>query len=146
MPLDERESAPRAPGEAAPAAGPAALPPGAEGEAAAWAEVLERWDDETAHRAYLDRFPDLEGLAIAGGRYRAVLAEFPGEPIALRRRDEIVKRATVAGIALLPRTRPPRGAPRWLKIAVVAAAIGAALVLAAVTAVRLLTTYREITP
>ena len=56
------------------------------------------------HRAYLRRFTDLEGFAVAGGRYRAVLAERPGDAVALRMRDELVKRATVYGLATLPRT------------------------------------------
>jgi hypothetical protein len=76
-------------------------------EAEAWREVLARWEDEQAHRAYLSRFSDLEGLAQAGRRYRHRLAERPGDPVALRFRDEVVKRAAVQGIAQLPRTPPP---------------------------------------
>jgi hypothetical protein len=73
-------------------------------EAEAWALVEAAWTDEEAHRAYLSRFADLEGLARAGGRYRAVLAARPGDPIAQRFRDEVVRRATAQGLALLPRT------------------------------------------
>lgn len=77
-------------------------------EAAAWAAVLAAWENEAAHRAYLEAIVDLDGLARAGRRYRAVLAERPGDAIAARHRDEIVRRAMVQGLAQLPRTAPPR--------------------------------------
>jgi hypothetical protein len=77
-------------------------------EEEAWALVLARWGDEEAHRAYLARFADLEGLGRAGQRYREVLASRPEDPVAARWRDEIVKRALVEGLAQLPRTPPPR--------------------------------------
>ena len=87
---------------------PAPAPVGLAGEPEAWAAVLAAWEDEAAHRAYLARFADLEGLAHAGGRYRAVLAERPGDALAARFRDEVVRRATVQGLASLPRAAPPR--------------------------------------
>ncbi len=85
-------------------------------EAEAWAEVLGRWEDDAAHRAFLDRFRDLDGLARAGGLYRDVLTARPGDPVALRLRDEILRRATVAGLASLPRTPPgvPQ-VPAWVR-------------------------------
>jgi hypothetical protein len=94
---------------------PDAGPDAADLEERAWAEVVLAWDDPASHRAYLDRFGDLEGLTRAGRRYRAVLAERPGEVTALRFRDEVVKRATVQGLAQLPRTAPPAPMPRWVK-------------------------------
>ncbi|BDG03476.1 hypothetical protein [Anaeromyxobacter oryzae] len=118
-----------APGAGEPASGAPATGPG-EAEPEAWARVLAAWEDDAAHHAYLARFGDLEGLAVAGGRYRAVLAERPGDPVALRYRDEVVKRATVAGLAQLPRTRPRPPIPRaaqvllvWLLVAAAAAAV-----------------------
>ncbi len=72
----------------------------------AWSLVLASWADEEAHRTYLSRFTDLEGLAVAGGRYRAILARTPDDPVALRMRDELVKKATVYGLAALPHTNP----------------------------------------
>ena len=83
--------APRAPAE--PEA--VVLPPDAE----AWAEVLAGWEDEARHRAYLARFDDLDGLAMAGGRYRGVLAARPGDPLAARFRDEVLRRAMAQGLA-----------------------------------------------
>ncbi|ABC84087.1 hypothetical protein [Anaeromyxobacter dehalogenans] len=119
---------------------PAPDPVEAEAEAEAWARVVEAWDDEGTHRAYLARFADLEGLALAGGRYRAVLAERPGDPIAARFRDEVVKRATIQGLASLPRTVPPR-AGKLQRALVVAAllALGAAAAWAAFRLAALLT-------
>lgn len=118
------------PPEGAPADVGAVDPAGAEAEA--WARVLAGWDDDAAHRAYLARFADLEGLAVAGGRYRAVLAGRPGDAVAARYRDEVVRRATVQGLALLPRTVPraPGRLKRALYLAVVLA-LGAAAAWAA---------------
>ncbi|HET6439358.1 MAG TPA: hypothetical protein VFG59_14915 [Anaeromyxobacter sp.] len=99
---------------------------GPEGEA--WARVLAAWGDEQSHRAYLGRCQDLETLAAAGGRYRAVLSERPGDAMALRMRDEVVKRATVFGLATLPRTAPPQ--PRAVKRFVLLASLAFALAVA----------------
>jgi len=98
------------------------------GEAEAWGEVLARWEDEGAHRAYLARFSDLEGLTQAGVRYREVLLARPDDSVAARWRDEIVKRAAVQGLAQLPRTQPPRQLGRGARRALLAALLaGAAL-------------------
>lgn len=88
-------------------ADPTTLAPGVPSEEEAWSQVLASWADEAAHRAYLARFTDLEGFAVAGGRYRDVLAERPQDAVALRMRDELVKKATIVGLATLPRTKPP---------------------------------------
>ncbi len=96
---------------------------------AAWSEVRARWDDEGAHRAFLERCADLAGLAEAGGRYRAVLDAHPGDPVALRWRDEVVKRASALALAQLPRTTPRRtlspGARKALLLSVVVASVAA---------------------
>ena len=91
-----------------------------EGEDRAWAEVLARWQDEAAHRAFLDGCRDLDALARAGGRYREVLERRPADGVALRWRDEVVRRATVAGLASLPRgaTDLPR-LPAWVRPALI---------------------------
>jgi hypothetical protein len=101
---------------------------------AAWAGVVARWDDESTHRHYLARHPGLEGLAHAGARYRAALDARPGDPVALRWRDEVLRRATALALAQLPRTaptRPPRAAVAWGPRRV-ALALAVLLVLAAV--------------
>jgi hypothetical protein len=107
-----------APGENAPGESASA-------EEAAWAEVLLAWDDEARHRAYLDRFRELEGLAVAGRRYREVLTARPGDAVATRFRDEVVKRAMVQGLVSLPRPAPAAEKPRTIFRAVlVAVAVG----------------------
>lgn len=97
--MDVDRTAPAEPGDAA--SGPAEAD-------AAWAEVEARWQEEGAHRAFLASHADLDGLAEAGRRYRQVLEARPGDPVALRWRDEVLKKATVLAMAQLPRTRPPQ--------------------------------------
>jgi hypothetical protein len=118
----------------APAAGPG---PDA-GEEAAWADLGLRWDDAEAHRGYLSRFPDLEGLARAGARYRAVLSERPDDPAALAGRDEVVRRATVLGLAAMPRTAPPPRSSPWGKRGAWLALVAFLGVAVAAAAIRLL--------
>jgi hypothetical protein len=96
---------------------------------AAWAELAGRWDDPAAHRALLAACRALEALAEVGRRYRAVLEARPADPMAQRMKAEILKRATLIGLAQLPRTRPPvqRGGPwprRLLLGGTLVAAIG----------------------
>jgi hypothetical protein len=85
-------------------------------EGQAWAEVLARWEEEPAHRAFLDRCRDLEALARAGARYREVLAARPDDAVAQRWREEVLRRATAAGLAALPRGDAvvPR-VPAWVR-------------------------------
>src|SRR5512139_784100 len=110
---------------------PEAAPPG---EAEAWAEVLAGWNDEARHRAYLDRFDDLEGLAAAGRRYRDALLARPGDAMAARQRDEVLRRALAQGLASLPRTRP--AARSGIAVRAAALAVLGALVAAAAIALR----------
>jgi hypothetical protein len=88
-------------------------------EPAAWAQVEARWGEPAAHQAYLARFPGLDGLGAAGRRYRAVLAARPGDAVALAMKAEIVKRATVVGLSMLPRSAPPAATGRWKRVALV---------------------------
>jgi hypothetical protein len=89
-------------------------PPPSLDEPAEWAAVEARWSEPAAHRAYLARFPDLDGLTTAGRRYRDALAARPGDAVALAMKAEVLKRATVVGLSMLPRTAPPPAAGgRW---------------------------------
>ncbi len=108
---------------------PAAAPDPA--DEAAWDAVRARWDDPLAHREYLSRIPDLAGLARAGARYRAVLAERPDDSVAAAGRDEVVRRATLVGLASIPREARPAGNPRRLRWALLGAMVVAAVVAAA---------------
>ena len=86
----------------------------------AWADLVARWSDEEAHRAFLSRFNDLDALAEAGRRYRDALARQPDDPVALRWRDELVRKATVLAMSQMPRTAPPRPVPPGVRRAVLA--------------------------
>jgi hypothetical protein len=93
--------------------------------------VVARWSEPAAHQAYLARFPDLDGLTTAGRRYREVLAVRPRDELALAMRAEVVKRATVVGLAMLPRTPPSRGTPGpWRRRATLALVAWLAMALA----------------
>jgi len=72
----------------------------------AWAALVANWSDEEAHRAYLSRFNDLDVLAVAGRRYREALARVPGDVMALRWREELIRKATVLAMSQLPQTKP----------------------------------------
>jgi hypothetical protein len=99
---------------------PAAVSPDP-GEEEAWSELRARWDDPQAHRAFLARLGDLEALARAGARYRAVLERTPGDAAAAAGRDEVLRKATVIGLAAVPRTVPPEPVSPWVKRGLVAA-------------------------
>jgi hypothetical protein len=86
-----------------------------------WSRVLERWDEDEVHRTWLANFTDVDGLARAGKRYREALVADPGDPVAARWRDEVVKRATVQGLASLPRTPGVGGRPRWITVTLIVA-------------------------
>jgi hypothetical protein len=105
---------PPAPAPELATAAPLAPPGGSEEEA--WAEVLAHWDDEVAHRTYVARFSDLEGLGVAGRRYRDVLARRPADAMARRLREVVLKKATALGLAALPRTVPREENPRIRKV------------------------------
>ena len=94
-------------------------------ETAAWAELRARWGDEGAHRAFLARFLDLDGLARAGARYREVLAASPADGPAHRAREEILKRAMALGLGDLPRPDGREALPRAVKWGAVALLAGA---------------------
>jgi hypothetical protein len=102
------------------------------GEAEAWAEVRAAWGDDARHRAYLARFVSLDDLAVAGRRYREALADRPEDPVALRWRDEVVRRAVAAGLASVPHEPARARRLRWLwpAVALALAALGGWLLFA----------------
>jgi hypothetical protein len=74
---------------------------------AAWAALRPRWEDREAHLALLAGCTDLPALAELGRRYRTELEARPTDALALEMKGEILKRATIVGLAQLPRTRLP---------------------------------------
>jgi hypothetical protein len=116
---------------------PFAAPAGLD-EEGAWAELRARWDDPLAHRAFLSRCVDLDALARAGALYRAALQAEPGDPVAAAGRDEVLRKATVLGLAAVPRTAPPASMSPWVKRGVLAALAVLLLGAAAWTALALL--------
>ena len=108
-----------------------AAEPAAANDDEAWARVLARWEDDGAHEGFLARFGDLAGLAEAGRRYREALAARPFDPVALRWREEVLRRAAAQGLMQLPRTVPPPVSPKALRWAVVGGMIGASVLAAA---------------
>ena len=131
-----------APPTASATPGAASSSSSADADGEAWAQLLSRWDDEEAHGAFLSRFGDLDGLAGAGWRYRQVLSERPGDAVALRWRDEILRRATAQGLSQLPRLSPPRPSPKAYRWAVLAGMVGAMALAAGWMAWRLLSLAR----
>jgi hypothetical protein len=94
-------------------------PPGAGAQAdeiAAWDALVRRWEEEEAHRAYLARATDLDALAEAGRRYKAILDARPGDAVAIRWREEVVKRATAVAFASLPRGFDPEVVARRARL------------------------------
>lgn len=59
-----------------------------------WTSLESRWDDPDAHRRLLDRAAALDDLAALGRRYKERLDAHPGDAMAARARDELLKRAT----------------------------------------------------
>jgi hypothetical protein len=84
-------------------------------EEAAWAGLRARWEDPLAHRDFLSRCGDLDALARAGARYRAALQERPDDPAAIAGRDEVLRKATVLGLAAVPRTEPIAPVSPWAR-------------------------------
>lgn len=55
--------------------------------------LLQRWDDEAAHRALLQQADALSQLPALGMRYRTVLQRIPEDPAAKRAQQRIVQLA-----------------------------------------------------
>ncbi len=109
-------------------------------EEEAWALLLARWNDPQAHRAFLARFGDLEALARAGARYRSVLERSPDDAVAAAGRDEVLRKATVIGLAAVPRSVAPEPTTPWVKRGLLAALAILGLGLAVWAALALLRT------
>lgn len=61
---------------------------------ALWGRVVERWDDEGVHAAVLEHAVRAQRLPDLAGRYRALADDADRGPLAKKRLDAIVARAT----------------------------------------------------
>lgn len=94
----------------------------------AWAALAGRWEDDEAHRRFLETAAACDGLDLAAGHYRKVRAERPDDA----RAEAGLERAVELAVNLyIGRTLAARaeGTSRLLKLAGLAG--GAAVVLAA---------------
>lgn len=62
----------------------------------AWAQLLDNWDDQDAHRRFVALCQTLGALAYAGGQYRSVCEQRDErEPMARRQIDAVVAAAAL---------------------------------------------------
>lgn len=94
----------------------------------AWAELLKAWEDDGAHRRFLDGAAHAGGLDVAAARYRQILRERPADPRAeggLRRAASLAENLC-AGRAREARAGMPLGLVRVLGLAgAIAVVLGA---------------------
>jgi hypothetical protein len=97
--------------------------------AALWTQVLEHWDDEKAHGAFLRHCQDTEQLGLAAARYAEARSAENRRASADKKLEAVTILATSSLLATKAEKR--RGLPRWLtSVAVVAFVALAAYALA----------------
>lgn len=65
-----------------------------------WASVLEAWDDEKRHGAFISYCQERKNLAEAARRYRGVSEAAPGDEVPEKRREEAKKHlASITALA-----------------------------------------------
>jgi hypothetical protein len=74
----------------------------------AWRELLKRWEDPAAHDKLLARAQAEEALPQVARMYQIRLARNEADAMALRAREELLRRVTVSASAAV---KPPGGAP-----------------------------------
>ena len=87
----------------------------------AWKELLGSWEDEAAHKRFLDRAAQYDGLDVAAALYRDVQRQRPADPRAAAALERLVVLAQDLYAARALAGRPPKGPTRIV-------AIGAAIV------------------
>lgn len=98
---------------------------------AAWQELLQRWSDTSAHRAFLDKCSFEREYMLGAKRYRGVLRERPKDPAALQALDRLARMVEVTmaaetatrSVADKP-TAPFKGVVAILILCIFLAAVG----------------------
>jgi hypothetical protein len=83
-----------------------------------WVGLLQRWGELDQHDALVVEALSRGEMPALGRLYRLFLARVPADPLALRGREEVVRRASVPAVNFAPARGTPENPP-WL-IAVVA--------------------------
>ena len=91
---------------------------------ALWKNVLDRWDDERTHAAFLEFCRTTDQLAEAAARYRGMKGDRERSEVAEKRLTGIA----IVALAKLEATRSPARRPRNVPNLVLAAAFGLAAV------------------
>lgn len=78
-----------------------------------WAKVLEQWDDDKLHAAFLDYARERMQLPEAGARYRKIKDT---DPQRAERAEKQLGRLMALAVAMLESAREtaPQGPPRWI--------------------------------
>jgi hypothetical protein len=79
-----------------------------------WKNVVDRWDDDAAHQAFLQHCQGTEQLGEAAGRYAGVKRDGARGPSA-KKRLEVVAMLAAASLQA-SREPPPAVHPRWLMV------------------------------
>ena len=89
-----------------------------------WVGLLQRWGELDRHDALVVEALSRGELPSLGRLYRLYLARVPADPLALRGREEVVRRASVPAVALSPQQGSAANPP-WLVALVAILGVGA---------------------
>jgi uncharacterized Zn finger protein (UPF0148 family) len=84
----------------------------------AWAALEASWADEAAHKRFVERAAETDGLDVAAARYRAVVRARPDDEPARRGLERVAALAETLHAARMraERARPPTPLLRWLTV------------------------------
>jgi hypothetical protein len=83
---------------------------------ARWLSLLASWGDDARHEALRAEAMDKGELAELGRLYRLRLAELPGDPYAVRGRDEVLRLAVLPSLTVRRKDASPQ-VPTWKYVA-----------------------------
>ena len=84
---------------------------------ALWKRVLDAWDDDRAHGAFLQHCQQTDALGEAAARYKGMAGDRDRGAAATKKLEAVSMLAVHTLLAA--RSEPRRGPPRWLLIVVV---------------------------